>query len=46
MEQEQAFLKVLEAAATWMVEGESLELTSSSGELLARFDRHEKQEKK
>jgi heat shock protein HslJ len=46
MEQEQLLLKALEAAAKWRVEGESLELTSRSGELLARFDRHEKQEKR
>ncbi len=37
MEQERAFLKALEEAAKWMVEGESLEVTSGSGELLARF---------
>jgi heat shock protein HslJ len=42
MEKERAFLQALEAAARWRVEGESLELLSSSGQLLARFEKHEK----
>jgi heat shock protein HslJ len=46
MEVEQALLKALESAAKWRVEGESMELTSSSGDLLVRFDRHERQEKR
>jgi heat shock protein HslJ len=37
MDEEQALLKALESAAKWRVEGESLELTSSNGELLAEF---------
>jgi heat shock protein HslJ len=46
MEKERVFLQALEAAARWRVEGESLELMSSTGQLLARFEKHEKQEKR
>ena len=46
MEQEQTFLQALETAAEWTVDGESLVLTSRSGESLARFDRHPEHEKR
>lgn len=38
MDQEQAFLKALEATVRWNILGEHLELYGSGGELLARFE--------
>jgi heat shock protein HslJ len=38
MDQEQAFMRALESASTYSIEGETLELTSEDGEVLAVFD--------
>ena len=38
MDQEQAFLKALEATVGWSIRGEHLELYGAGGELLARFE--------
>jgi heat shock protein HslJ len=38
MEQEQAFYDALGRAATWRVEGEQLELSDASGNVIARFE--------
>lgn len=37
MEQEQAFLKVLDAARSWRIEGDRLQLLDASGGMLAEF---------
>lgn len=37
MEQEQAFLRALDATRTWRIEGDALELLDDGGETIARF---------